>query len=262
MSRLLVFALMLLIAGSPVHAVMQKEVVTYRDGDVELKGYLYWDDAFSGQRPGVLVVHEWRGLNDYAKLRAEMLAEEGYVAFAADMYGADKITRHADEAKGWMQQIASNVEDWQRRANLALAQLNAHDKVDTERLGAIGYCFGGATVMQMTYSGADLDGVVSFHGSLPPASPEQAAKVKARVLIAHGDADGFIPADRITAFKKALSDAGVDWEMNIYANAVHGFTNPYADGYGLDGVAYDEMADRRSWLRTLRFFDELFEAPL
>ena len=113
--------------------------------------------------------------------------------------------------------------------------------------------------MQMAYAGGDLDGVVSFHGSLPPASTEQATKIKARVLVAHGDADGFIPSDRITAFKKALSDAGVDWEMNIYANAVHGFTNPDAAAFGLDGLAYDEKADRRSWQRMRAFFDDLFQ---
>jgi dienelactone hydrolase len=251
--------ILMLLTGGSASAVMQQEAISYQDGDVELKGYLYWDDAFTGKRPGVLVAHEWWGLNDYAKLRAEMLAETGYVAFAADMYGDAKMTRHADEAKGWMQQIASNVALWQRRANLAFEQLKTHPKVDSEKLAAIGYCFGGATVMQMAYSGADLDGVVSFHGSLPPATPEQAAQVKASVLIAHGDADGFVPADRVEAFKKALSDANVDWEMNIYAGAKHGFTNPYADSYGMDGLAYQEKADRRSWLRMLAFLEELFE---
>jgi dienelactone hydrolase len=238
---------------------MQQEAVSYMDGDVELKGYLYWDDAFSGSRPGILVAHEWWGLNDYAKLRAEMLAESGYVAFAADMYGDGKMTRHADEAKGWMKQITSNTETWQRRASLALAQLKAHPKVESSKLAAIGYCFGGATVMQMAYAGEELDGVISFHGSLPPATPEQAAKVKALVLIAHGDADTFVPPERIEAFKTGLSEGGVNWEMNIYSGARHSFTNPYADGYGMEGLAYHEQADRRSWLRALAFFEEIFE---
>lgn len=251
-------ALLLFALSGTASAVMHEEVVNYKDGDLELKGYLYWDDAFTGPRPGVLVLHEWWGLNDYAKLRAEMLAESGYVAFAADLYGDAKMTRHADEAKSWMQQITSNIEAWQRRAVLALAQLKKHPKVKNDSLAAIGYCFGGATVMQMAYSGADLDGVVSFHGSLPPATPEQAAKIKAKVLIAHGDADTFVPLDRLLAFKKALSDAGVDWEMDIYGGARHSFTNPYADGYGMEGLAYAEGADRRSWLRMLAFFEEIF----
>jgi len=250
--------LIFLFSGSAL-AVMQQEELSYKDGDVTLKGYLFWDDAFSGKRPGILVAHEWWGLNDYAKLRAEMLAEMGYVAFAADMYGEGRKTRHADEAKGWMQQITANVETWRRRANLALEQLKSHPNVESTKLAAIGYCFGGATVMQLAYLGADLDGVVSFHGSMPPATSEQASKVKARVLIAHGDDDSFVPPERIEAFKKALSEAGVDWEMDIYAGARHSFTNPYSGGYGMDGLAYQEQADRRSWLRMLAFFEELFE---
>ena len=251
----------ILLSGS-ASAVMHQEEVSYTDGDVELKGYLFWDDAFSGKRPGILVAHEWWGLNDYAKLRAEMLAEMGYVAFAADMYGGGKQTRHADEAKGWMKQITASIDDWQRRANLALEQLRSNPNVESSKLAAIGYGFGGATVMQMAYAGADLDGVVSFHGSTPAATPEQAARVKARVLVAHGDEDSSVPPERIEAFKKALSGAGVDWEMNIYAGARHSFTNPYANGYGMDGLAYSENADRRSWLRMLAFFEELFEDDL
>ena len=253
--------LMVLVSGS-VGAVMQTEAMSYKDGDVALKGYLYWDDAFAGKRPGILVAHEWWGLNDYAKLRAEMLAETGYVAFAADMYGEAKMTRKPEEASDWMQLVVSDVAGWQRRANLALEQLRSHPKVDAEKLAAIGYSFGGATVMQMAYSGADLDGVVSVYGSLPPATPEQAAQVKGRVLIAHGDADNFVPADRMQAFKQALSDANVDWEMDVYGGAGHAFANPYADGYGVAGVAYQEQADRRSWLRVLAFLEELFEEAL
>ena len=113
--------------------------------------------------------------------------------------------------------------------------------------------------MQLAYTGADLGGIVSFHGSLPPATPDQAARIRGKVLIAHGDADNFIPPERIVAFKKALSDAGVDWEMSIYSGARHSFTNPYADGYGMDGLAYSENADRRSWLRMLAFFEEIFD---
>lgn len=232
------------------------------DGEVSLKGYLLWEDSFSGQRPGVMVVHEWWGLNDYAKLRAEMLAEMGYVAFAADMYGDGRVTRHAKDAKGWKEQIASNVDTWQRRALLGLDQLKHSPKVDADKLAAIGYCFGGATVMQMAYAGAKLRGVASFHGSLPPATAEQAAKIKSRVLIAHGDADGFVPPERIGKFKKALSDAGVAWEMDIYGGARHSFTNPYADGYNIDGLAYHESADRNAWLRLIRFLEDIFGEEL
>ena len=257
MRTLFISLIGLMFSAQAMAAVQMKEVV-YSDGDQQLRGYLAWDDSIKGKRPGVMVIHEWWGLNDYAKQRARMLAEEGYVAFAADMYGADKVTTHASDAKGWMTQIVSNQEAWQKRALLGLEQLKNSPLVDDSKTAAIGYCFGGATVMQMAYAGADLDGVVSFHGSLPPATPEQAANIKSSVLIAHGEADGFIPAERIVKFKEALSNANVDWEMNVYANAKHGFTNPGAGDFGMDALAYDEKADQRSWARMKAFFDEIF----
>ena len=239
-------------------AEVQLKQIDYQDGGEKLKGFIAWDDSIKGKRPGVLVVHEWWGLNDYAKRRARMLAEQGYVAFAADMYGDGKVTTHADNAKGWMTQITANEAAWQKRAQLGLDQLKASKLVDDSKLAAIGYCFGGATVMKLAYAGTDIDGVVSFHGALPPATPEQAASIKSRVLIAHGDADPFVPAERITAFKKALSDAGVDWEMDIYSGARHGFANPGAGDFGMDAIAYNENADLRSWQKMKNFFAEIF----
>jgi dienelactone hydrolase len=251
--------LLCLLSGSAL-AVMHRETVAFADGDTELKGYLYWDDAFSGQRPGVMVVHEQWGLNDYARLRAEMLAEMGYVAFAADLYGAGKKTRHAEEANAWMQQTRADADLWKRRVQLSLQQLESHPKVRADTLAAIGYGFGADSVLQLAYSGADLKGVVAFHGSLPAATADQAAAIKTRILIAHGDADPLVPPDAIEAFKTALSDGGVDWEMVTYGRAMHSFSNPYADGYGLRGLAYQEEADRRAWLRMLAFFEDVFEA--
>jgi dienelactone hydrolase len=250
-----------LFSGS-VLAVMQNETISYRDGEVELKGQMFWDDAFSGKRAGILVLHERWGLNDYAKLRAEMLAESGYVAFAADLYGAGKKTRDAEEAALWMGQITGDEALWQRRVNLALDQLKSHPKVEAEKLAAIGFGYGGASVMELVYSGAILNGIVSFHGPMLSPTQDQAKRVKARVLLARGGADPFVSFDRVEAFQKALSAAGVDWEMNTYGQAQHSFTNPYADGYGVTGLAYQEEADRRSWLRMLAFFEELFEPDL
>ena len=250
-------SLMLPAAGT---AAIQTETIDYQDGDTTLTGYLVYDDAIEGKRPGVLVVHEWWGLNDYAKKRAEMLAELGYVAFAADMYGDDRVTEHAEEASGWMKQITANVDAWQRRALLGLDVLKTHERVEAGDLAAIGYCFGGATVMQMAYSGADLDGVVSFHGSLPPATEEQREKIRTRVLVAHGAADTFIPAERVAAFQSALESAGTDWQMMTYAGARHGFTNPNAGDYGIDAVRYDAKADKRSWALMQSFFQEIFAA--
>lgn len=251
-------ALLLFTLPVAAFAALKTEAVQYQDGDTKLKGYLVYDDAIEGKRPGVIVVHEWWGLDDYAKKRTEMLAELGYVAFAADMYGDDKVTNHADEASGWMKQITANVDAWQRRALLGLEILKVHEQVDDSKLAAIGYCFGGATVMQMAYSGANLDGVVSFHGSLPPATEEQQKNIKARVLVAHGVADTFVPAERIAAFQTALDAAGTDWQMVTYGGARHGFTNPGAGEYGIDALEYDPDADARSWALMQSFFGEIF----
>jgi dienelactone hydrolase len=254
-------ALAALLAVPAVLAEVRTEPVQYRDGDQVLNGFLSYDDAIAGKRPGVLVVHEWWGLNDYARHRAEMLASLGYVAFAADMYGDRRVTEHAADAKGWMMQIAENQGAWQQRAMAGLGALKASERVDQARLAAIGYCFGGATVMQLAYAGADLDGVVSFHGALPVASPEQAKAIKASVLAAHGDRDAHVPAERVAAFQDALESAGVDWEMAVYGGAKHGFTNPGAGSYGMDSLAYDPKADARSWALMQSFLAEVFARP-
>jgi len=253
-----IFALIMLAMCQISYAKMHKEEVIYKDGDTQLKGYLFWEDSFDGTRPGIMVVHEWWGLNDYALLRAEMLAETGYVAFAADMYGDAKNTMHAKDAKAWMTQITSNIDNLTRRAKLGIDILKKQDNVDQEKIAAIGYCFGGAAVMQLAYTGLDIKAVGSFHGSLPVATDEQAKKIKAKVYVAHGASDPMIPKERVVKFNEVLNKNGVDWEMNIYGGAKHAFTNPYADGYGLKALGYSPNADRRSWLRLLGFLDAIF----
>ena len=249
---------MLYVLSGAVLSEVQLKSVEYKDGGVALKGYFAFDDALTGRRPGVIVVHEWWGLNDYAKKRAKMLAELGYVAFAADMYGDGKVTTHAKQASQWKNQITNNIEGWQKRALLGLDILRKHEFVDPTRMAAIGYCFGGATVMQLAYSGADLSGVVSFHGSLPIPTEEQAVNTKASVLIAHGSDDKFVPADHIAKFMDSVSKAGIDWQMTYYSGARHGFTNPDADSFGVEGLQYNERADRRSWEHMQVFFEEIF----
>lgn len=252
-------ALALVFVGAHLaQAELKTQAVRYKDGDVQLHGYFAWDDAIKGKRPAVMVVHEWWGLNEYARARTEMLAKLGYLAFAADMYGKGAVTEHADEAGAWSKQITSNVQAWQKRALLGLDIMRTHALADGTRTAALGYCFGGATVMQMVYAGASLDGVVSFHGSLPVPTPDQARNVRARVLIAHGSADSFIPHERITQFQSALTGAGVDWQMVTYGGARHGFTNPGADIYGIENVRYNQQADERSWAETQRFLKEIF----
>lgn len=256
--HLRILALLFLVFPYAVQGALKTESIEYKDGDTLLKGFTVYDDALQGKRPGVIVVHEWWGLNDYAKRRAEMLAELGYVAFAIDMYGDDKVTEHGKEAKAWMTQITENIDAWQKRALLGLDILKKHELVNPDYTAAVGYCFGGATVMQMAYAGADLDGVVSFHGSLPPATEAQQKSIRAKVLVAHGEDDDFIPPERVDAFKKALDAAGADWQMVVYGGARHSFTNPGADDYGIDGVQYNEKADDRSWALMQSFLDEIF----
>lgn len=252
----LALALALLGAQAAIAEVQTKEI-EYQDGDTKLTGVLAWDDAAEGKRPGILVVHEWWGLNDYAKSRAKQLAEEGYVAFALDMYGDEKVTEHPSQASEWSKQITANIDAWTSRAKAGLDVLKAQDEVDAGEIAAIGYCFGGATVMQMAYAGADLKAVVSFHGSLPPA-PEGVTEVGPRVLVAHGREDSFVPTERIAEFQESLDGANADWEMTIYSGARHSFTNPDAGSYGIDGLAHDETADKRSWAAMMRLFEEVF----
>jgi dienelactone hydrolase len=243
---------------SGASAEIRSKAVSYQDGDATLTGHLYWDDSIEGKRPGVLVVHEWWGLNEYAKWRAGELAEMGYVAFAVDMYGDNKVTTHPAQAQEWMTATVSNMDTWRKRAMMGLEKLSEFELTDDSNLAAIGYCFGGATVMQLAYAGADLKGVVSFHGSLPPPNGDEGDNIKGRVLIEHGNDDGFVPAERVEGFKSAMASAGVDLTFNGYDGARHGFTNPDADNFGIDNLKYDPEADEASWQSMQQFFGEIF----
>ncbi len=246
------------LAGLAHGEVVTKDM-TYTHGDVELVGYLAYDDAVEGKRPGVLVIHEWWGLNDYAKRRARMLAALGYVAFAADMYGRGKVTADPKQAGQWAGHLNQDKDQWMARAKVGLKVLADQPQTDGEKLGAIGYCFGGSTVLNLAIGGADLDAVVSFHGSLPAPTGDE--KIKAAVLVCHGAADGFTEPAAITALTQGMNRSGADWQMVMYGGAKHSFTNPGADGYGMDGVSYDKRADHRSWAHMKRWLKEAFADP-
>lgn len=248
----------LLLTAASARAEVQTKNVTYQHQDLELVGYLAWDDQFEGRRPGVLVVHEWWGLNGYARLRAEKLAQLGYVAFALDMYG-QKVTEHPQEAREWSSAVRENVESWRQRAQAGLEVLRRQENVDPEQIAAIGYCFGGSTVQQLAYSGAPVKGVVSFHGGLTTPEADRTEPIKARILACHGAADPFIPEQAAQEFREALSEAGADWQMIYYADARHSFTNPDADERNIDGIQYNRKADVRSWHHMRLFFAELFD---
>jgi dienelactone hydrolase len=250
----IVAALLLCSLAGEARAAVRMEPVEYKAGDAVLKGQIAWDDAATGKRPAVIVVHEWWGLNDYAKKRAMMLAEAGYVAFAADMFGDGKTTEHPNEAGAWATAVRQNREMGRARFMAAYDLVKADKRVDPAHISAVGYCFGGSTVLDMAFSGLALDAVASFHGGLSaePAS----GKVTARVLVCHGAADSFMPAETVAAFQKVLADTGADYEFIAYGGAKHGFTNPDAGKFGLPGLEYNQRADQRSWKTLLDFLAE------
>ncbi len=242
--------------------ILEAKIVTgeavYKYDEAEYLGYIAFDDSLKYPRPGVLVVHEWWGQNDYARLRTRKLARLGYVAFALDMYGQGRKTEHPEQAKEWSGQLA-DVALMRERATAGLNVLRHHPMTDPDRLAAIGYCFGGATVLQLAYSGADIRGVVSFHGSLPPATPQDVRALQAAILVCHGADDPLVPPDRVEKFTTSLAKSIVDWELVAYPGAAHSFTNPAADGFGIDGVSYNADADRASWAKMKAFLDQVFD---
>jgi dienelactone hydrolase len=257
--------LILILPAMTASAKIVTRAVPYEHNGVKLEGYLAYDDTTvspAQKAPGVLVIPEWWGLNEYPKSRAEQLARLGYVAFAADMYGAGVVTGDKGKAGELAGQFYGKPL-MAERARAGLDQLLKTGLVDASRVAAIGYCFGGSTVQALAYSGAPLSGIVSFHGSLIPPSAEQAAKTTAKLLICHGAVDPFVAPDEIEAFKKAVDAGKLDYQFISYAGAIHAFTNPRADAVAKDqdmvgGIGYNAAADKRSWEHMQLFFSEIF----
>jgi dienelactone hydrolase len=255
--KLLLAALAVLGAWT-LRAEIKTETVEYKDGDTTLEGFLAYDTAQAGKRPGILVVHQWMGLSDYEKKRCEMLAKLGYVAFAADVYGQGIRPKSVAEAGAQAGKYKSNRKLLRQRVNAGLACLRQQRLVDAQRVGAIGYCFGGTAVIELARSGADVRGVVSFHGGLDAPTPVDGKNIKCRVLALHGADDPFESAADLAAFENEMRAGGVDWELVKYGGAVHSFTDWNADG-SLKGAQYNERADRRSWAAMREFFADLFK---
>lgn len=241
-----------------VRAGLVTRVVEYREGDTVLKGYLAFDDALRGVRPGILVIPEWWGLNDYARKRAEQLAGLGYAAFAADMYGNGLTTKDPKEAGALAGALKADRARMRARAAAALDVLRRSEMVDPTQVAAIGYCFGGTTVLELAREGADLSGVVSFHGGLETPNPAGPGAIKARLLVLHGADDPFVKPADVAAFEQEMRTSGADWQMVLYGGAVHSFSNPASGSDPSKGVAYNEKADRRSWEAMKSFFQEIF----
>lgn len=250
MKNLFLTLLIFCIATTAAFAAVQGKEVSYSADGTTLKGYIAYDDAAKGKRPAVLVVHEWWGHNAYARKRANMLAELGYVALAVDMYGDGKQALHPDDAGKFAGEVAKNKPLAKARFEAAMKLLRAQGNVDSAKLAAVGYCFGGSVVLHMAREGEDLKGVASFHGGLATNTPAQAGRVKAQIRSFTGADDKMIPAAQVEAFKQEMEKAGVNYKAVVYPGAMHSFTNPDADGYGKKfnlPLAYNAEADKDSW---------------
>ncbi|MBE9143291.1 dienelactone hydrolase family protein [Planktothrix mougeotii] len=237
---------------------LQTQLIEYQQGDTVLEGYLAYNSSQTGKRPGVLVVHEWKGLDEYTKSRTEQLARLGYVAFAADIYGKGIRPQTAEEARTQATLYRSNRALLRERVNAALAELRKQPQTDPQNLAAIGYCFGGTTVLELARSGADIDGVVSFHGGLDSPNPQDGKQIKSKVLVLHGADDPLVSPEDIMAFEKEMRNGNVDWQMISYGRTVHSFTNPKAGNDPSKGTAYNPDSDRRSFEAMKLFFNEIF----
>lgn len=256
-ARTLAVAIALVTAGRAGAAIKTQEI-EYEHNGTKLLGYLAYDDGKQGKRPGVVVVHEWMGHNDYARRRAEQLAGLGYAAFAIDMYGKGVRAKDAQEASQMAGRFKNDRKLMRDRAGAGLDVLKKQPMVDGGRLAAMGYCFGGQVSLELARGGADLAGVVSFHGALDTPTPQDAGNIKGKVLALHGAADPFVPPDHVHAFIQEMEEAKVDYQFVAYGpGIVHGFTNPGNKNSPMNGVGYDEKADRRSWRAMQVFFGEV-----
>jgi len=242
--------------------VIEGKTVKYSAQGVTMDGYLAYDKGIAGKRPGVLVVHEWWGLNDYARMRARMLAELGYTALAVDMYGGDKVAAHPEDAAKFSSEVMKNFDVAKARFLAAMDVLKKEPTVDPTKIAAIGYCFGGGIVLNMARQGADLKGVASFHGNLAAVKPAQPGSIKAKILVLNGQADTFTTPQQIADFKKEMDAAGADYRFISYPGATHSFTNPDADKYAKEfkmPIAYNADADKKSWEELQKFFKVIFK---
>jgi dienelactone hydrolase len=253
----LIVALACLGGIAVAQAAIKTKAVEYKQGDTVLEGFLAWDDAQQGKRPGVLVVHEWDGLGDYAKMRAEMLAKLGFIAFAPDIYGKGVRPATPQQAAQESSKYGKDRALMRQRVQAGLEQLKNNPDVDTSRIAAIGYCFGGTVALELGRSGADVAGIVGFHAGLSNPSPDDAKNIKARVLVLQGANDPLVKPADVDKFEDEMRATKVDWQLVSYGGAVHGFSNPNNNDPS-HGVVYDKKADQRSWKAMQDFFDETF----
>lgn len=237
--------------------MLKTQTINYRDGETQLEGYLAYNDEIADKRPAVLVAPDWSGKNAFACRKADKLAELGYLGFVLDMYGGGKTGNTKEEKSALIKPFIQDRLKLQKRILAAYETVKNFELVDRNLIGAIGFCFGGLCVLDLARSGADVTAVVSFHGLLN--APENISKksIKAKILVLHGFNDPMVTPDQVIAFGEEMTHANVDWEINIYSNAMHGFTNPEANDPGF-GTVYNKNVDSRSWLAMQAFFYETF----
>jgi len=263
--KMLALALLggILAAGSPASAQekpdLKTQVVEYKHGSVVLEGYLAWDPAISGKRPGVLVIHEWRGHGEYVRRRAEQLARLGYIAFAVDMYGKGVFAKDHEEAGKLAGAFFGDRKLMRERAAAGLDVLRKHELCDATKIAAMGYCFGGTAALELGRAGLDLRGIASFHGNLANPHPEDAKNIKAKVIVFHGLDDAFVGPDVVRAFHDEMKAAKADYVFVGFSGAVHSFTVKEAGDDNSKGMAYNEKADKRSWGMLQGFLKEIFQ---
>jgi dienelactone hydrolase len=247
-----------LLAGS-AHGKLVEKAVTYEQGGVTLEGFHVYDDAISGKRPGILVIHQWTGLTDYEKGRSRQLAELGYNVFAADIYGQG-IRPQPPEAMTEVKKYKGDRALYRARLDAGLDQLTKDEFTEPSKIAAIGYCFGGTGVLELARSGAKISGVVSFHGGVGPVPgfTAEAGKIPAKILVLHGAIDPNVPAEEVAAFQKEMNDSKADYQFIAYSGTVHAFTQPMAGDDISKGAAYNAESDKRSWKAMKTFFKELF----
>jgi len=254
-------ALMLLCLSFAASAAPRADKISWKVGDTNLDGYLVWDDSSREPRPGLLMVPNWYGVNDRAIEKAKTLAGSDYVILLVDMYGRGVRPTNSDEAGKAAGSVYGNQEALRARITAALDVLRGAGKaapLDVEKIGAIGFCFGGAMVLELARSGADIDGVASFHGNLSSKQPAAAGQMKAAVLAMNGADDGFVPAEQIAGFQKEMRDVGADWQFVNFGGAVHCFAEPDEDGAVIKGCQFHEPSYRRSVAMMRDFFAEVF----
>ncbi|MFN0129491.1 MAG: dienelactone hydrolase family protein [Verrucomicrobiales bacterium] len=247
-----------LLAASPALGAIRTKVIEYKIGPDVFEGFLAYDDTAAGAHPGVLIVHQWKGLGEYEQKRAEMVAKLGYVAFCADIYGKGVRPTGVKDASAMAGKYKEDRTLYRERLKAALDVLAAQPQVEKGMLAAMGYCFGGTGALEVARSGAEVRGVISFHGGLGTPTPGDANAVKGRVLVLHGADDPFVPPAEVDGFKKEMDEAGVRYEFVAYPGAVHSFTHWTAGDDPSKGAAYHKEADEKSWVAMQKFFKAIF----